>query len=136
MSDPTQPAPADPAAPAVQPPAAPSVATQPPASPPPPVVAPRVLNPYAAMPSRPAAPAAVAPPDRGSRPSTAPLRRSRRIVGLECAASCARDVAREQLAGMLRGRPRQTVHDARGRRPASRSAACSPPSARTGSLAP
>jgi len=108
MSDPTQPAPADPAAPAVQPPAAPSVATQPPASPPPPVVAPRVLNPYAAMPSRPAAPAAVAPPTEAPAP-TAPAA-DPRIDGLMAAL---RESVGEQLAGISEG-ARKTVLDLAG----------------------
>lgn len=108
MSDPTQPAPADPAAPAVQPPAAPSVATQPPASPPPPVVAPRVLNPYAAMPSRPAAPAAVAPPTEAPAP-TAPAA-DPRIDGLMAAL---RESVSEQLAGISEG-ARKTVLDLAG----------------------
>lgn len=108
MSDPTQPAPADPAAPAVQPPAAPSVATQPPASPPPPVVAPRVLNPYAAMPARPAAPAAVAPPTEAPAP-TAPAA-DPRIDGLMAAL---RESVSEQLAGISEG-ARKTVLDLAG----------------------
>lgn len=106
MSDPTQPAPADPAAPAVQPPAAPSVATQPPASPPPPVVAPRVLNPYAAAVARPVAPAAVAPPveappvDPAIAALQADVARMRGIVG--------EDVARD-LASVPEG-VRASVH--------------------------
>ncbi len=108
MSDPTQPAPADPAAPAVQPPAAPSVATQPPASPPPPVVAPRVLNPYAAAPSRPAAPAAVAPSTEPTAPAAPPA--DPRIDGLMAAL---RESVGEQLAGISEG-ARKTVLDLAG----------------------